>query len=139
MSDSDKLLEKTDAFLKRYRPSAAPAPDNIPVLTEVVAVAPVQSEPEGSADKPPEGRLTKTELREFEQKLIRVFKAIDPYVAEVLGEPMRARMEEHLRAMIATLTAEVKADIENMIREAVATAIQEEIARLRKASQQNRA
>ena len=49
MSDSDKLLEKTDAFLKRYRPSAAPAPDNIPVLTEVVAVAPVQSEQDQAA------------------------------------------------------------------------------------------
>jgi hypothetical protein len=139
MSDSDDLLGKTDAFLKRYRPSAAPAPDNIPVLTEVVSVAPVQSGSDGSAEKPPDSQLTKTELREFEQKLIRVFKAIDPYVAEVLGEPMRVRMEEHLRGMLAALTAEAKADIDNMIREAVARAIQEEIARLRKTSQQDRA
>ena len=37
MSDSDELLGKADAFLKRYHPTGAAGQGDVPVLTEVIA------------------------------------------------------------------------------------------------------
>ncbi len=135
MSDSDDLVRKTDAFLSRYRPSASPAQDDFPVLTEAVgstATAP-------SVDARKAGRLTETELHEIEQQLRQqLLEAIGPYVENFLEESLRVRVETHLQRALAAFTDLVRADIETLVHNAVARAIELEIARLRAPSPDGR-
>ena len=126
MSDPDDILGKADAFLKRYHPSGHAARDDVPVLTEVVADPAMQRTP--SAKSLPAG----TELQEFEQRLRQsVLDAIGPHVASILEEPLQTRFEAHLQRTLATFRAQIKLDIEKIIRDAVARAVELEIARLR--------
>ena len=126
MSDPDDILGKADAFLKRYHPSGHAARDDVPVLTEVVADPAMQRTP--SAKSLPAG----TELQEFEQRLRQsVLDAIGPHVANILEEPLQTRFEAHLQRTLATFRAQIKLDIEKIIRDAVARAVELEIARLR--------
>jgi len=131
MSESDDLLEKADAFLKRYRPSGTSARDDVPVLTEVIAEAAAKPAPP-SAGPPDPGGATKTELNELEQKLKQsILDAIGPYIANSLEEPIRVRLEAYLQRAFADLSAQVKADIEALIRDAAKRAVELEIARQR--------
>ena len=126
MSDPDDILGKADAFLKRYHPSGHAARDDVPVLTEVVADPAMQRTP--SAKSLPAG----TELQELEQRLRQsVLDAIGPHVANILEEPLQTRFEAHLQRTLATFRAQIKLDIEKIIRDAVARAVELEIARLR--------
>ncbi len=125
MSDSDDLLGKADAFLKRYRASGTSAREDVPVLTEVIAESAAQGRPVQTGPTP-------AELQELERKLKEsILDAIGPYVANILEEPLRARLEAHLQRTLATLSSQVRADIETLIREAVARAVELEVARLR--------
>ena len=127
MSDSDDLLGKADAFLKRYRASGASAREDVPVLTEVI-----ESAAQASLGRPGQAGPTRAELDELEQRLKEsILDAIGPYVANILEEPLRARLEAHLQRTLATLSSQVRADIETLIREAVARAVELEIARVR--------
>ncbi|MGB5082439.1 MAG: hypothetical protein WBO23_17055 [Burkholderiales bacterium] len=127
MSEPDDLLGKADAFLKRYHPSSPSARDDVPVLTEVVADPAAHSTPP-SAKSFPAG----AELQELEQRLKQsVLDAIGPHVAKILEEPLQARFEAHLQRALATFTAQIKLDIEKIIREAVARAVELEVARFR--------
>ena len=131
MSESDDLLGKADAFLKRYHPSGALARDDVPVLTEVIAERPAGPAP-SSSGAPTQGSPTKSDLQELEQRLKQsVLEAVGPYIANSLEEPLRVRLEAHLQHTLAALSAQVKADIETLIRDAVARAIEIEIARRR--------
>jgi hypothetical protein len=128
MSDSDDLLGKADAFLKRYHPSSPSARDEVPVLTEVVADPAARSAP----PLPTQGDPAKPDLQELEQRLKQsVLDAIGPHVAKILEEPLRVRLEAHLQRTLTTLSSQVKADIETLIRDAVARAVELEVARLR--------
>ena len=131
MSESDDLLEKADAFLKRYRPSGTSAREDVPVLTEVIAEA--AAKPALPSSGPPDpGGATKAELNELEQKLKQsILEAIGPYITNSLEETLRVRLEAHLQHKIADLSARVKADLEAMIRDATKRAVELEIARRR--------
>ena len=125
MSDSDDLLGKADAFLKRYRASGTSAREDVPVLTEVIAESAAQGRPVQTGPTP-------AELQELERKLKEsILDAIGPYVANILEEPLRARLEAHLQRTLATLSSQVRADIETLIREAVARAVELEFERAR--------
>ena len=132
MSDPNDLLGKADAFLKRYHPSGTAAQSDVPVLTEIIAepgVAPVHPSPAGTAA--PRGP-TGSELPELEQRLKQsILDAIGPHIAKFVEEPLRARLDAHLQRALTALSAQVKADIEAMIRDAVARAVELEIARAR--------
>lgn len=129
MSKSDDLLEKADAFLRRYRPSGTTARDDVPVLTEVIAEADAKPAPSPSGAPASVGTA---ELNELEQKLRQsILDAVGPYIANSLEEPLRVRLEAHLQHKIADLSAQVKADIEVLIRDAVKRAVELEIARRR--------
>ena len=131
MSESDGLLQKADAFLKRHRPSTKSTRDDVPVLTEVIAEAVAKPTPPSSAPPAPGGAI-KVELNELEQKLKEsILDAIGPYIANSLEEPLRVRLEAHLQHKITDLSDRVKADLEVLIREAVKTAVELEIARRR--------
>jgi hypothetical protein len=127
MSKSEDLLGKADAFLKRYHPSGAAAPGDVPVLTEVIAepqAAPVQDVAR-SAPAP-------SDLLELEQKLKqRILEAIGPHLAKTVEEPLRTRLDAHLQRALAALSAQIKTDVEALIRDAVARAVEVEIARTR--------
>ncbi len=130
MSDSDDLLGKADAFLKRYRASGASAREDVPVLTEVIESAARSLQP--PLGRPTQVGPTPAELQELEQRLKEsILDAIGPYVANILEEPLRVRLEAHLQRTLATLSSQVRADIETLIREAVARAVELEVARLR--------
>ncbi|MGB7541229.1 MAG: hypothetical protein WBM28_04335 [Burkholderiales bacterium] len=135
MSDSDDLVRKTDAFLSRYRPSAAPAQDDFPVLTEVVgntaAARPVEA--------PAAGTLTETELQEIKQKLRQqLLDAIGPYVTNFLDESLRVRLESHLQRTLASFTDQVRADVEALVQESIVKAVEHAVTRLRERSRGGR-
>jgi hypothetical protein len=130
MSEPEDLLGKADAFLKRYHPSRAAAHD-VPVLTEVIAEAheaPAQPDPAGVA----QGAQAGNELLELEQRLKQsILEAVASHVLNTVEEPLKARLDEHLQRALVTLSAQVKADLETLIREAVARAVAAEIGRTR--------
>ena len=131
MSDSDDLLGKADAFLKRYHPSGTAAQGDVPVLTEIIA------EPGATPAHPSSGAalqrgMAGSELPELERRLKQcILDAIGPHIAKFVEEPLRARLDAHLQHALTALSAQVKTDIEAMIRDAVARAVELEIARAR--------
>jgi hypothetical protein len=128
MSESDDLLGKADAFLKRYHPAGHSAQDDVPVLTEVVSDLNATSTVSAHNAGVPLG----SDLQELEQKLKQsILDAIGPHVAKILDEPLRARLEAHLQRRLAAFSTQLKLEIETLIREAVARAIQAEASRLR--------
>jgi hypothetical protein len=131
MSNSDDLLGKADAFLKRYHPSGAAAQGDVPVLTEVVAEPPTTAA-RPSSGTPAQGGSIGNELPELEQRLKQsILDAIGPHIAKFVEEPLRARLDAHLQHTLTALSAQVKTDIETLIRDAVARAVELEIARAR--------
>ncbi|HEY7675408.1 MAG TPA: hypothetical protein VH867_09355 [Burkholderiales bacterium] len=136
MSDSKDLVEKADAFLKRYHPAPTSAREDVPVLTEVVAEATPSPPPAGStASTAP----AKTQLTDLEQKLRQsLLDAIAPRVASILEEPLRIRVEAHLKRALPALADQIKLDIEALVRDAVARAVEQEVARLRGPSRNSR-
>jgi len=131
MSDSDDLLGKADAFLKRYHPAGAAAQGDVPVLTEIIA-EPAATPAHPSSGPPAERGSTGSELPELEQRLKQsILDAIGPHIAKFVEEPLRARLDAHLQRALTALSAQVKTDIETMIRDAVARAVELEIARAR--------
>lgn len=127
MSEPDDLLGKADAFLKRYHPSGHLPRDDVPVLTEVVA------EPEAqAATTPAKSAPGSPELEELEQRLKQsVLDAIGPHVAKILERPLQTRFEAHLQRTLATFRAQIRLDIEKIVRDAVIKAVEIELTRLR--------
>jgi hypothetical protein len=127
MSDpDDNLLGKADAFLKRYRSSAKPEKDEVPVLTEIVA------DPAAPSSPPAPAGAEGSELEALEKRLRQsLLDAVGPYLTDFLEEPLRARIEDHLRRTLADLAKQLKADIDTLVRDAVARAVELEVARLR--------
>jgi hypothetical protein len=71
-------------------------------------------------------------LPELERRLKQgILDAIGPHIAKFVEEPLRARLDAHLQHALTALSAQVKTDIEAMIRDAVARAVELEIARAR--------
>ena len=131
MSDSDDLLGKADVFLKRYHPSGAAAQGDVPVLTEVVA-EPAVTTARPSPGTPAQGGSIGSELPDLEQRLKQIIlDAIGPHIAKFVEEPLRARLDAHLQRTLTALSAQVKTDIETLIRDAVTRAVELEIARAR--------
>ena len=131
MSDSDDLLGKADAFLKRYRPSGTAAQGDVPVLTEIIA-EPGATPAHPSSGAALQGGTAGSELPELERRLKQgILDAIGPHIAKFVEEPLRARLDAHLQHALTALSAQVKTDIEAMIRDAVARAVELEIARAR--------
>lgn len=131
MSDSRDLIDKTDALLGRYRGNAKPDPESdFPVLTDVY-------EQRQSPDSPPEaaarGFAGKVDIaaahpldsRELREELLanEVLRQLVPYIEEALGDPLRERLDEHLRRALAALTGQVRIDIETLVRQAVSQAV----------------
>jgi len=131
MSDSDDLLGKADAFLKRYHPAGTAAQGDVPVLTEIIA-EPGATPAHSSSGTAAQRGSTESELPELEQRLKQsILDAIGPHIAKFVEEPLRARLDAHLQRALTALSAQVKTDIEAMIRDAVARAVELEIARAR--------
>jgi hypothetical protein len=136
MSDPKDLLEKTDAFLKRYHPSPRADRANIPVLTDVVTEPAPALPTEGAATA---DSAAATEHPELDPKLVKsLLDAIGPQVATILEEPLRARIEAHLKRVLPALTEQINLEIEALVRETVTRAIEQEIARLRSKSRNSR-
>jgi hypothetical protein len=133
MSKSDDRPGGTDALLQRTRSTGKPAPEDIPVLTEVVAESGARAAGGPATEPPPKSTLT-----ELEQRLRKsVLDALGPNVVNSLEEPLRAMIEERLRRALGAVADQVKADVEALVRDAVARAVEQEIARLRDPSRGN--
>jgi hypothetical protein len=134
MSESDDLLEKADAFLKRYRASGGPGREEVPVLTEVVADTDAKAGPPSSGG-PTSGNPAKAESNELEQRLRQsILNALSAQIASSLEEALRIRLEDHLQRKLADLSTQIKADLEVQVRDAVKRAVDLEIARRRGSS-----
>jgi len=131
MSEPDDLLGKADAFLKRYRPSSSATRADVPVLTEVIAEAAGAPAQPGSGAAP-QGNQVKADLLELEQRLKQsILDAVATHVAKVVEEPLKSRLDAHLQRALVSVSAQVKADLEALIRDAVNRAVEAEIARAR--------
>ena len=133
MSDPEDLLGKADAFLKRYHPSSTAAQRDVPVLTEVIPESQGREAPARQATAPavrsaPSGN----ELLELEQRLKQsILDAMASHLVKTVEEPLKARLDAHLQRALVSLSAQVKTDLEALIREAVARAVATEVARMR--------
>ena len=110
MSEPDDLLGKADAFLKRYHPTSAADRHDVPVLTEIIddgRGAPAAPAPTATAPS-----SAKAELLELEQRL-------------------KQAIDVHVKSAVAGVSTQLRADLETVIREAVARAVAAEMARLR--------
>lgn len=133
MSESDDLLEKADAFLKRYRPGT-PAPEDVPVLTEVIPDKDARPVPPSVGMAAP-GTPTRAELNDLEQRLRRdILSALSAEIASSIEGLLRARLEEYVQRKLAELSTQFRTDLEKQIRDAVKRAVDLEIARRRGAS-----
>jgi len=130
MSEPEDLLGKADAFLKRYHPSSGATRHDVPVLTEVIeegAESPGQPAPPAASQK----TATGPELAEMEQRLKQsILDAIAAHVKTV-EEPLRADLDAHLQNALVALSAQIKTDLETLIRETVARSVAAEMTRLR--------
>lgn len=111
MSEPDDLLGKADAFLKRYHPASAAVKHDVPVLTEVIDEGSTPGSPP-AGNPPATGLSAKVEFADLER---RIHQSIDA----------------HVQRALAGVSAQLKADLEAVIRETVARAVAAEIARLR--------
>ena len=130
MSESDDLLGKADAFLKRYHPSSAAGRHDVPVLTEVIDEGrEIPLKPDAPAAV--QNTAIRPELAEMEQRLKQsILDAIASHVRTV-EEPLRAHLDAHLQNALVALSAQIKTDLEALIRETVARSVAAEMTRLR--------
>src|SRR3954462_774542 len=119
MSDPKDIGGKGDAFRGRYRPGA---PQDLPVLTDVVEVPGTAPALSGQASKPgvTPAAASEPELREIERQVTqRVLEAIRPALAGLIEQALGAVSEQ------------CKAQMDDFVREAVAKAVDREMALLR--------
>jgi hypothetical protein len=118
MSDPKDIVGKADAFLGRYRPAAA---HDVPLLTDVVDVPGAAA---GNASGPgvPTAGLSEAELRAIERQVMqRVLEAIQPALSGLAEQAL------------GTLADQYKAQLESIVRDAVAQTVEREIQQLRQA------
>lgn len=131
MSEPKDLLGKADAFLKRYHPSSATGRREVPVLTEVVdegREAPLQPGLPAAA----QNAATRTELAEMEQRLKQsILDAVALHITKTVEESLKAHLDAHLQRALVALSAQLRTDVETLIRETVARSVAAEITRLR--------
>lgn len=136
VTDGNELLGKADALLAKYR--GAPAPD-FPVLTEVVELAPEPiAESAGRSDTVEMGTDAALELEmlELEARLRRqLLLSIEPYIANCLEAPLNALIKAQLDTALARavdeLAATIRAKTTTLVTNAVAEAVQQELAEFR--------
>jgi hypothetical protein len=127
MSDSKDVVGKADAFLSRYRPAAAA--EDLPVLTEVVDLPHAGATPPAG---PSAAALNETDLDRIERQITqRVLETIQPTLSSFLEEPLRVALQTRLDQALGPLAEQCKADVESIVRDAVAKAVEREIAQLR--------
>jgi len=126
MSEPEDLLGKADAFLKRYHPSSTAARQDVPVLTEVIAEASGTPSP-GDANAAGRNAPATSDLLQLEQRLKQ--SILD--LVKTVEEPLQQRLDAHLQRALVALSAQIKTDLEALIREAVARAVAAEMARMR--------
>lgn len=126
MSDPDDLLGKTDALLGRYRGARPSGEADFPVLTEVVsdpAAGPAATFADAPDIAPAIGHAA-VEAPPQDRLLQEVMLALAPKIEEILGDPLRERLEEHLRSTLQTLAGQVRIDLEALVRIAVSQAVE---------------
>jgi len=131
VSDSRDLIDKTDALLGRYRGNSKSNPESdFPVLTDIYKQGQLPgSPPQGSASGVPgKGCIPTANLsdsRELREAMLvdEILRLLAPHIDEALGDPLRERLDEHLRRALAALTGQVRIDIEALVRVAVSQAV----------------
>jgi len=127
--DSEGLIDRTDALLKKHRPkpkfAGSPAPVlDIPVLTEVVDAAPVKTATSASAP-------------DVEQLVLRlhedVLRGLQPQINALLDARLAQTLGDLLEQVLRGMEAELKVAVRAMVRDAVAAAIDREVLRLTQA------
>jgi hypothetical protein len=127
VSDSDDILGKTDALLGRYRGAVKPAPDSdFPVLTEVIGEADLNAGAFPAEEViPPRIQGTVADSLSEDRILEEVLRALAPRIDEILGDPLKERLEDHVRNALQTLTDQMRLDVEALVRIAVSRAVEQ--------------
>ena len=125
MSEPEDLLGKTDAFLKRYHPSSTASRHDVPVLTEVI-------DESRKTPPQPDPPAAHNELAEMERRLKQsILDAVTSHLMKSVEEPLKAHLDAHLQNALVALSAQIKTDLETLIRETVARSVAAEIIRMR--------
>ena len=75
---------------------------------------------------------SEADLLALEQRLKQsILDAVASHVVKTIEEPLKERLDTHLQRVLIALSNQVKIDLEVLIREAVARAVDAEIARMR--------
>jgi len=130
MSEPEDLLGKADAFLKRYHPSSAAGRHDVPVLTEVIdegRETPAQPVPPAAS----QNTAARPELAEMEQRLKQSILDAIAWHVKTVEEPLKAHLDAHLQNALVALSAQIKTDLETLIRETVARYVAAEMTRVR--------
>ena len=128
VSDSRDLIDKTDALLGRYRGNIKSNPESdFPVLTDIYSPRPLATENSasgvtGTSDIQAANYLDSREVRE-DLLVDEVLRLLAPHIDAALGDPLRERLDEHLRRALSALTGQVRIDIETLVRVAVSQAV----------------
>lgn len=131
MSDSPDLIDKTDALLSRYRGTPkASADSDFPVLTDVycqtqavellpdVTVNGTTTAAENSVTSFPDSGAARADLLVQE-----IMHRLAPLLDEALGEPLRERIDQHLRVALSSLSNQIRIEIETLVRDSVTRAV----------------
>jgi hypothetical protein len=98
MSDPEDVVRKTDAFIGRYRGGGAP--EDLPVLTEIVDLA----NPAAAASGRPTGAPStwnEAQLRAFEQRIVEaVLAMIRPALSDLLANQINALVRDAVRKVV---------------------------------------
>jgi hypothetical protein len=80
---------------------------------------------------PPAQALSESELRAIERQITqRVLETLQPTLSGFLGEPLRIMLQDRLEQALGNLAEQCRTDIEAIVREAVAKALERETAQL---------
>ena len=131
MNDSPDLIDKTDALLSRYRGNPISNQESdFPILTDIYDHHPLPVSPTissvgdttGTGENPTVEYSDSLKIRE---KLVvdEVLRKLAPHIDEVLGDPLRVRLDEQLRNTLTALTHQVHIDIETLVKAAVSQAV----------------
>ncbi len=139
MSDSDRLFQKADALLGRYRGDIRPTPQpDYPILTEVVEkLADSPSEP---AKRALQTAYSETDLQTLEASVMeRVIRTLPALLAEISTQPQQAaRIRELLDHALRDLAEASRSTLQARVAALVSEAVQAAITELRESKEADR-
>jgi len=132
MAEPDDLLGKADALMARHHPGRAPAAQyaEIPVLEEVVDLAPENGEPplltEYLVHAPPDEEQIKALAADMRASLL---AGLQPEIDALIDEHLKQSLSPLVERMFDELRGELQRIAREILGDAIGAAVEQEISR----------